>query len=530
MSYGTLEQVFSAVLDLRTNAVALVPRSVVELASDVISDVRLASSAAVLVGIATWTVYSYLRSRNTAPGPRRLPILGNVLQMPTKMQSIQFTEWSQIYGPIFSLDLLGQHLVVINSHKVAGDLFDRRSQTYSDRPRLIMAGEILTGGVFMVFTRWGNVLRNMRRAAHDSFNPKAVSKYQPIQAKAAAQAACRMISQPDSLEDYLKQFGASTILTSVYGWPSISTDEPIVKRLVDHVGYLSPAVLPGAFFVDLIPAMKYLPTWLAKWKREGLAWHDQETRMFEGLNADVAKKMASGTAQSSVVTELIEFEDQLGLSKKEAAWFGGVLIAAGVETTSTTLLYFVLAMVVYPDVMHKAQAELDAVVGRGRAPTFNDMVDLPYVKAMVKETLRWRTPAPLAVPHATTEDDWAMNRDPAVYPDFEAYRPERFLDATGKIEVIPPGTHQMGHVSFGFGRRNCPGMYFANQSLFIAIATLLWALDIRAPVDEEGNAVMPNTTDCVDLGIVVAPAPFKCRISPRFAEAQTILESSIAAM
>ncbi|KAI0681721.1 cytochrome P450 [Cytidiella melzeri] len=381
----------------------------------------------------------------------------------------------------------------------------------------------------------------MRRAAHDSFNPKAVSKYQPIQTKAAAEAACRMISQPDSVEDYLKQFAASTILTSIYGRPSISSNDPIVEKIVGLVNDVSPAVLPGAFLVDLIPIMMYIPAWVAKWKREGLAWHDTVTCMFEGLNNDVVNKMATGEAQPSVVTELIE--DQHGLSKKEAAWFAGVLIVAGMETTSTALLYFFLAMMVYPDVMRKAQAELDAVVGRGRAPTFNAMVDLPYIKAMVKESLRWRTPAPLALPHATIEDDWYEGYfipkgtvvfgnvwDSAVYPDFEAYRPERFLDATGKIEVTPPGTHQMGHVSYGFGRRNCPGMYFANQSLFIAIATLLWALDIRAPVDEQGNAIMPTTTDCVDLGIVVAPAPFKCRITPRFPEAQAILESSIAAM
>ncbi|KAI0700095.1 cytochrome P450 [Cytidiella melzeri] len=556
MLHGTLEQVFSALLDLQTRALALVPESVQDLSSAVTSNARLTSSAGVLVGITTWTAYSYLRSRNNAPGPTRLPLLGNVLQMPTKMQSVQFTKWSQTYGPIFSLDIIGQHMVVVNSHKVAGDLFDRRSQIYSDRPRLIMAGEILTGGIFMVFARWGNLLRSMRRAAHESFNPKAVGKYELVQAKAAAEAACRIISQPDSWEDSLKQFAASAILTSVYGWPPIGPDEPIVGRLVGHIAHLSGAVLPGAFLVDLIPIMKLIPAWLAKWKREGIAWHDEETRLFQGLNDDVAKKMAAGEAQPSVIAELLESENRHGLSDKEAAWFGGVLITTGTETTSTTLLYFFLAMVAYPDVLRKAQAELDAVVGRGRAPTFNDMADLPYIKAMVKETLRWRPVVRLTVPHATIEElsflemsgmafavwinltlrrtssltPYTHLRDPAIYPDFDVFRPERFLDATGKIEVTPPGTHQMGHVSYGFGRRNCPGMYFANQSIFIVIATMLWAFDIRAPVDQNGNAVLPNTTDCVDLGIVIAPVPFKCQITPRFREAEAILESSVASM
>ena len=67
--------------------------------------------------------------------------------------------------------------------------------------------------------------------------------------------------------------------------------------------------------------------------------------------------------------------------------------------TSVTLINFVLAMLHYPGAMRKAQAELDAVVGQGRPPTFDDMPNLPYIRAMVKETLRWRPIAPLGMYH-----------------------------------------------------------------------------------------------------------------------------------
>ena len=71
--------------------------------------------------------------------------------------------------------------------------------------------------------------------------------------------------------------------------------------------------------------------------------------------------------------------------------------------TSATFLNVILAMVLYPEVMRKAQAQIDAVVGRDRIPTFEDQKNLPYVEAMVKEVLRWRPVGPLAVPRNVAE-------------------------------------------------------------------------------------------------------------------------------
>lgn len=74
--------------------------------------------------------------------------------------------------------------------------------------------------------------------------------------------------------------------------------------------------------------------------------------------------------------------------------------------TAGQLIIFVLAMVLHPEVQARAQAEIDAVVGRDRAPTFADRDNLPYIRACVRETLRWRTVGPLGTPRATSQDDW----------------------------------------------------------------------------------------------------------------------------
>jgi hypothetical protein len=73
----------------------------------------------------------------------------------------------------------------------------------------------------------------------------------------------------------------------------MTEETPIIKRLHAHTARIASAVVPGAFLVDYIPAMKFLPTWMAKWKRDGLEWHEKETEMFEGFNADVAEKVVS---------------------------------------------------------------------------------------------------------------------------------------------------------------------------------------------------------------------------------------------
>ena len=87
---------------------------------------------------------------------------------------------------------------------------------------------------------------------------------------------------------------ASNILTAVYGWPRMSTsseDMALVKRIHAHVEHISDAAIPGKFLVDVFPVLKYLPAWMAKWKRDGEAWFENESRMFAKFTASVRDKM-----------------------------------------------------------------------------------------------------------------------------------------------------------------------------------------------------------------------------------------------
>jgi cytochrome P450 len=237
------------------------------------------------------------------------------------------------------------------------------------------------------------------------------------------------------------------------------------------------------------------------------------------------------------------------------------LSGAGFDTTSGTLMWWTLAMVAFPEVQRRAQAEIDVVVGRARLPTFADAPQLPYVRAVIKEVLRWRPAVERGLPHKATEDDcyegmfipkgatcmaniWHCNHDRAVFgDDADDFRPERHLNAKGD-EVLPGPreTNGEGHVTFGFGRRICVGKYLANDSLFINTVTILWATKLECARDENGKELPPDPNAFVDNGINTLvllsmdeswdvaeflvcshPGPYECIITPRFPEVLSIL-------
>lgn len=121
-----------------------------------------------------------------------------------------------------------------------------------------------------------------------------------------------LLKDPDTWDDQFKRYtysyihnpvlnvnefyrsAASIVLSVVYGWPPIeSKGNQVVTRINDHVHRLARAALPGGYLVDTFPVMKLFPSWVAKWKREGLEWHQKDSEMFEGLMDGVREKAVS---------------------------------------------------------------------------------------------------------------------------------------------------------------------------------------------------------------------------------------------
>lgn len=446
------------------------------------------------------------------------------------------------FGDLMYLNAFGQPIVVLQSLKAAFELLDKRANISSDRPRYIVAHEILCGGLFAAFMRYGDLWRRTRRAAHEGLTKLAIRHYYPILRKEATLLSSAILDNQGLLEKHFQRFSASAIMSILYDYPTLENeDDQTLKQIHTFIGRLSKATVPGAYLVELLPWMMHIPESFAKWKREGREQFVEHTDMFNALLNAVRGDISKGCERPSMSASLIKTSDRNGLSNQGMAWLIGTLYSAGAETTYNSLTWWALAMIAHPEIQKRAQAELDAVVGRARLPTFSDVPNLSYIQAIVKETLRWRPSLPFGIPHNTTEDIWydgvfipkgttclanlwQCHHDPAFYGDDAAkFNPERFLDANGRILSGPVETRDEGHSTYGFGRRACVGKHLANDSLYITIATVLWAANLERVRDQHGEEVTPDTETFFDAGMIVRPLPYQCGITPRFPEARSIL-------
>ncbi|KAI0056031.1 cytochrome P450 [Artomyces pyxidatus] len=488
----------------------------------------------------------YLRSpwRKVPPGPRGLPLLGNIRELAN-------TRWltslapRDTYGEMMYLRVPGMSVLVLNSIRVAADLLDRRATINSDRPRLVLASEIYTGGLELALSPYGDVWRRMRRAAHEGLNATSVKRFNPIQMKEAVVLALDMLADGNEWDAHLRRHSASSIMSTVYDSPMIAPGNvagyEAMKQINEHGARIQLVLLPGSHFVDIFPWLKNIPSRLAKWKRTGEYWFARDTQMFQGLLRKIRNDLSTGMDNIALGATLLKHQHRHSLSDPEIAWLAGIMFLAGSDTTTISLSWWLVAMINHPEAQARAHAELDAVIGRDRVPTFADLPHLPYVRATVKEALRWRPAFPLGLPHATTEDDWyegkfipkgticfanfkACNQDPAVCgEDAARFEPARHLDADGKLGQPPPDTKDEGHVGYGFGRRVCIGRHLANDAMAIAVAMMLWATDISHAKDERGVDIPVVADDYVDMQLIQRPIPFKCKIVPRFPEALDML-------
>ncbi|KAI0052742.1 cytochrome P450 [Auriscalpium vulgare] len=502
-------------------------------------------SLGLLLGAAVLLTVRYILSprRKLPPGPKGWPIIGSALELRDK-QWLKFTEWKKTYGDVIFINGAGQDIVILNTQKAAADLLDRRAGIYSDRPLNVVASDIMTGGLLVVFTRYSDIWRRMRKAAHEGLNKGVVRDFHTTQTKEALLLAIGGLEEPKEWDKHLRRTAASMVLSVVYDQPTIEDEQdPRVKDINDFVQRLTRAAYPGAHWVEFFPWMKYLPSSIAKWKAEAEGWYRKDSAMFEGLFNSVKENVAKGDEHPSLSATLIRESGRHGLTNRENSWLAGTMYAAGAETTSAVMSWWTLAMLAYPETMKRAQAELDAVVGRERLPSFADYNHLPYVRAMVKEALRWRPVDPVGLPHRSIEDDWYegmfipagticianvwhLNRDPEIYgEDAHHFNPARHLDAQGNVAPGPPDTKEESHVTYGFGRRLCVGRHVANNSLFIDIAITLWAANIERPKGPDGKPVFLDVDGFVEDGLVVRPIPFGVSIVPRFPEAVALLNS-----
>lgn len=504
--------------------------------------VRLAA-ATTIVGLLLCSLTKLVKtaSRKLPPGPKGLPLIGDIRHA-TDQDWLCSAERKDEYGEMMYVSALGQGILVLNSRRVAVDLLEKRSSIYSDRPHNIVLCDYMSEGLSLASTPYNNLLRRFRRAALDSFSSSGVSVYRPIQNREAMILALDLMKSPSDRETHLRRHSLSIMLSINYHLPPAQSEsDPFLLAITDRIRHISHTLEPGAHLVEFFPWLRYVPSMFARWKREAQRWFIESTSLFERLVNKVSDDLANGIDEPSFAAALIKNQEKYKLSERERAWLTGGMLFAGGETASAILEWWLLAMVAHPEVQTRAHSELDKVVGRARPPTFADLPSLPYVRAIVKEMLRWSQIAPFGVPHKSAADDWyegafiprgticlpnmrAINSDPSVFgEDAARFNPDRHLDGSG-AERTAPEEREMGSTVFGFGRRTCLGRHIAEGTLAIDVATLLWAMRLERPERVQGEL---DTETFVLEGLSARPVPFEVRASPRFPETETLIVDAL---
>ncbi|KAI0082381.1 cytochrome P450 [Panus rudis PR-1116 ss-1] len=462
-----------------------------------------------------FVVYRYQQSKTglkalpRPPGPKPHWLLGNALDMPLEQPWKKFREWCNLYGDVIYLDLPMQPTVVLGSAKAINDLMEKRSHIYSDRKVTVMDHLTYWDWDFG-FMGYNAKWRKYRKMFHQHFAPNVIPKYHHIQTQQARAYIRRMLDNPNGAVEEIRLCFAANIVKVTYGMDLKSMDDEYIHWAHKANEGLSKAKVPGAYWIEYFPFLQWIPAWVpgASFAKLAKEYRPYAEKMVERPFNRVRDAADNGIAIPSIMYSLIKearetFPDRKSQEEYEIAARDslGVAYAAGFDTTTIAGRGFLLGIAINQDFQRRAQAELDAVVGPNRLPDFNDFDQLPTIRAIVLEAMRWRPVTPFAIPHQLMEDDeyngyyipkgatvignsWAILHDEKDYPDPESFKPERFLTADGKLN---PEIRDPTQYTFGFGRRMCPGRFFSNDSLWITVATVLHTFNIEAVVDKNGK-------------------------------------------
>ncbi|KIW98755.1 uncharacterized protein Z519_00418 [Cladophialophora bantiana CBS 173.52] len=423
---------------------------------------------------------------------------------------------------------------MLGTYQAAHDLLNKRSHIYSSRPRAVMGGECLSRGLRTLLMPCGQQWRNHQRLQASYPNVRISQSYRCLQDLESKQLVYEFLRPGVDFVDRYHRYSSSLIFTPVYGRRLPTGNELEIKAIDEVMKNFLYAARVGTWLDDAVPVLNYLPKFLASWRRLGDRLHKLEStlsinNMIQGLNS-------ASWNWSKHVKGMKEGRE---MSTKELAYDVGIIYEAGSDTTSMALEIFTLAMLVYPDVMKKAQAEIDSQVGN-RYPGFEDKDCLPDLDAMIKEVLRWHPVSAGGIPHAVIQDDeyfgyhipagaavignhWSIHLDEGVYKDPYDFIPDRWIEDPS-LPLVP----------FGFERWICTGQHLARNSLFINMVRILWAFDIThayesvMEIDEKGQRVEVWRKSEVDplaftQGLNSKPMPFKVEFKVRSPERAQIV-------
>ncbi|KAI0350504.1 cytochrome P450 [Trametes cingulata] len=469
---------------------------------------------------------SKAQAQHLPPGPPGLPIVGNLTQIPSTEQWVWFHELSKKYGDVNTLHVLNQTIIVLNSQEAIDALFNKKAEQYASKPPRKMA-DLSDLTMTLPFMDPGEVFSTARKQFHMEVGPSAVHNYDKDYEASSRKLLQTLASDPScrDLTPVIDDSLGHVFLKVSTGYEARPADTILTQ--MNDLAHFAADILGDKFQkLDILPFLASLPTWApvagpllklgAKWKKQLHATADATVQLSE-------QGKAAGNA--SVMSNLSAAAGAEALDDR-AKMIAVTMNAGGMLATESATLTFLLAMAKFPDVQRRAQAEVDALTGGKRLPTMADRPSLPYVDAVLSEVLRWVSIAPVSDAQRSPSPR-AISRDESIFPDPESFKPERFLDPSGKAlrtDVLRPM-----QFAFGFGQRTCPGRFLADALLFSHLAHVLAVFDVALPPAAE------KAKRAADARMKVKSNGAACRVeevyvalSPRSSAASELISQGVS--
>ncbi|KAI5122645.1 hypothetical protein M0805_007908 [Coniferiporia weirii] len=494
------------------------------------------------------------------PGPPADPFIGHTRKIPRRESWKTYAAWKQYYGDVIYAHAPGHSILILNSVAAARDLLEKKSMAFSDRPYIPIIN-LMGWELTLPVLRYGNRFRKHRRMMQQNLGHQAVSSFRHIQEGEVRKFMRRLLAEPDGFLGHIHRFIAGTVILITYGHEVVDDDDALAEMVERAMYMTASAGSVGTTLLDLVPVLRHVPVWVPGMSLKRLALEIREVvkKVMAVPYAEVMEKRASGTARPSVISNLLdEYEDMNVIDhehEEDIKIFGTTIYNAGVDTTKSTITTFFLMMTLHPEVVKKAQEEIDAVVGTDRLPTLDDRKSLPYIDCILREVFRIQPPLPLGFPHRSTQTEyyrgwtipegsmaipniWQMMRDEDFFPNPDVFSPERHAnkltansefaldnenldgDTTFTVEEDPSS------IVFGFGRRVCPGKFFVDTIVWITMASALAAFDIRSCKNPRTGVEEPPNLEFENEAIR-SPKAFKCAIVPRSAKYAQMIRDEV---
>ncbi|PIA36075.1 hypothetical protein AQUCO_03400169v1, partial [Aquilegia coerulea] len=442
---------------------------------------------------------------------------------------------SKKYGSLMHLKFGSYHVVVASSTEMAKEFLKTHDVIFSDRPQTA-AGKYTTYGYSNItWSQYGPYWRQARKICMvEVFSSKRLESFQYIRVEETRALIKGIYNSPGhhiSLRNHLYDVNLNIISRIVFGKKYLDEDESQTsiitpnefKKMLDELFFLNGVLnigdwIPWTRFMDLqgyVKRMKMLRKKFDLFLEHVIHEHNEKRH---GVQNWVA---------NDIVDVLLQLADdpnhEFKLKKKSVKAFSLDMIGGGTETSAVTVEWAISELLKHPKTFNKATEELDRVIGRERWVEEKDMPKLPYIEAILIETMRLHPVIPMLLPRLTHENCeiagyaipagtralvsvWTIGRDPSLWDKPEEYWPERFI---GKSIDLKGTDFKL--LPFGAGRRMCPGYILGQKVMQLTLANLIhgfsWKLhENMKPVDLNREEVVGFTVrKKVPLEAVVEP-------------------------